>query len=107
MLYGFDARQADEGRSFLSKKGGGNKLGEKLFDERVNIWADPWDPDVPCSPWDGDACRRASACRHRSRTARSRRCDYSRYWAQKQGKPRRRRARQHDHGGRHQVAPRS
>jgi predicted Zn-dependent protease len=28
MMFGFDARQADEGRSFLSKKGGGNKLGE-------------------------------------------------------------------------------
>ncbi len=31
-----NARQADEGRSFLSKKGGGTKLGEKLVDERVN-----------------------------------------------------------------------
>ena len=35
--FGFDARQADEGRSFLSKKGGGNKLGEQVYDPRVNI----------------------------------------------------------------------
>ena len=27
----FDARQADEGRSFLSKKGGGNKIGEQVY----------------------------------------------------------------------------
>lgn len=41
MMFNFDARQADEGRSFLSKKGGGNKLGDKLFDERVTMIADP------------------------------------------------------------------
>jgi predicted Zn-dependent protease len=55
-LFGaFGARQADEGRSFLAKKGGGNRLGEKLFDEQVNVWADPWDKDVPVSPWDSNA----------------------------------------------------
>jgi predicted Zn-dependent protease len=52
MMFGFDARQSDEGRSFLSKKGGGNKLGEKLFDERVSIYADPWDKDAAVVPWD-------------------------------------------------------
>ena len=31
---------------------GGNRLGEKLFDEQVNVWSDPWDKDVPVSPWD-------------------------------------------------------
>src|SRR5437763_631627 len=31
MLGVFDARQADEGRSFFAKRGGGNRLGEKLF----------------------------------------------------------------------------
>ena len=43
----FGARQADEGRSFLARKGGGNKLGERLFDERVTIMSDPADPAVP------------------------------------------------------------
>ncbi len=52
MMFGFDARQADEGRSFLTKKGGGNKIGEQAFDPRVSIHADPWDPDVPALPWD-------------------------------------------------------
>jgi predicted Zn-dependent protease len=52
MFGAFGARQADEGRSFLAKKGGGNRLGEKLFDEQINVWSDPWDKDVPVSPWD-------------------------------------------------------
>jgi predicted Zn-dependent protease len=83
MFGAFDARRADEGRSFLSKKGGGNRLGEKLFDEQVNIWADPWDKDVPVLPWD------AASMLPRERTDVVRNgkivsLDYSRYWAQKQ-----------------------
>ena len=31
MMGGFDARQADEGRSLLTKKGGGNRMGEGKF----------------------------------------------------------------------------
>lgn len=49
-----DARTADEGRSFLSKKGGGNKLGEKMFDERITVYSDPTHPDVPDATWSGD-----------------------------------------------------
>ena len=50
MMFFFYARQADEGRSFLSKKGGGTKLGEQFYDPRVNLRADPWDPDAPVLP---------------------------------------------------------
>ncbi|GAA0715770.1 TldD/PmbA family protein [Dokdonella soli] len=84
MMFGFDARQADEGRSFLSKKGGGNKLGEKLFDERVSIHADPWDVDAAVLPWDNDGL-----ARERTSIVTQGKIDYlhySRYWAQKQGK---------------------
>jgi predicted Zn-dependent protease len=42
-----EARSADEGRSFFSKKGGGNKLGEKLFPESVNVYSDPHDSIAP------------------------------------------------------------
>jgi predicted Zn-dependent protease len=81
----FNARQTDEGRSFLSKPGGGSKLGEKFVDEKISIWSDPQDREVPASPWIGDG--RA--------TARTRWIDkgvvanlyYSRYWAEKQKKP--------------------
>jgi len=84
MMNGFDARQSDEGRSFLSKKGGGNKLGEKLFDERVTIYADPWDEHAAVLPWDNDGL-----ARERTPIVTKGKVDYlqySRYWAQKQGK---------------------
>ncbi|MCB0463138.1 MAG: TldD/PmbA family protein [Flavobacteriaceae bacterium] len=48
-----NARTADEGRSFMSKEGGGTKLGQKIVDERVNIWSDPLHPDVPTATWNG------------------------------------------------------
>ncbi len=54
LMLNMNARQADEGRSWLSKKGGGTKLGEKIVDERVNIYSDPWNDEVPASPWSGD-----------------------------------------------------
>ena len=47
LMSAIDARNADEGRSFLSKKGGGNRKGEKLFDERVTIYSDPTNAEVP------------------------------------------------------------
>ena len=34
LFRGFDARSADEGRSFMSKPGGGNRLGDQLVDEK-------------------------------------------------------------------------
>ncbi|WP_228238527.1 TldD/PmbA family protein [Allomuricauda sp. M10] len=54
MFRSFNARSADEGRSFMSAKEGGNKLGQKIVDERVNIWSDPLHPDVPTSTWNGE-----------------------------------------------------
>ena len=53
MMRSMDARNADEGRSFLSKKGGETRLGEKLFDERVNIYSDPMNLEIPGSPFGG------------------------------------------------------
>lgn len=53
MFFRMGARTADEGRSFLSKAGGGTKLGEKMFDERVTIYSDPFDSNVPSAPWTG------------------------------------------------------
>ena len=35
MIFSADARQADEGRSFFSKKGGGNRVGEQVIGEKV------------------------------------------------------------------------
>ena len=84
MFGAFDARQADEGRSFLSKKGGGNRLGEKLFDEQVNLWADPWNADVPVLGWDNAsmlARERTDVIKGGKITS----LDYTPFWAEKQG----------------------
>ena len=45
----FNARSAEEGRSVYSALGGKTRLGERIFDERINIYSDPWHPDVPGS----------------------------------------------------------
>ena len=46
----FDARGADEGRSAFSAPGGATRLGQQVFDERVNIVSDPWRAELPGSP---------------------------------------------------------
>jgi len=85
MMNFFDARSADEGRSFLSKQGGGNKLGEQIMDPRVNIYTDPAHPGVPTLPWDGDGLpRERTKIIDGGKLAN---LQYSRYWASKQGKP--------------------
>ncbi|WP_244666014.1 metallopeptidase TldD-related protein, partial [Rhizobium ruizarguesonis] len=58
MMNFFSARSADEGRSFLSKKGGGNKLGEQVYDPRVTMIADPCHPDAPVLPRDNEGLPR-------------------------------------------------
>ena len=82
MFNGFDARLADEGRSFLSKKGGGNRLGEKLFDEKVNVWSDPWDKDVPVEPW-ASATMLPRERMDLIKNGKVASLNYSQYWAQK------------------------
>ncbi len=80
----FNARPADEGRSFLSKAGGGNKIGEQVFDPRVNFYSDPADPNVPALPWDGDGLpRERIAWVEDGKIAN---LIYGRYWAQRQSK---------------------
>lgn len=54
MIYSMDARQADEGRSFLAAPGGKTRLGQKLVDERISISSDPANPEIPTTPWLGD-----------------------------------------------------
>ncbi len=46
----FDARTADEGRSAFSAKDGKTRLGEQLFNERINLYSDPMHPELPAAP---------------------------------------------------------
>lgn len=54
LLFGLDARAADEGRSPFTKGGGGNRIGEKVMDGRVSIVSDPGDPDLLGQPFDNE-----------------------------------------------------
>ncbi len=83
MMRSLDARSADEGRSFLSKKGGGTRLGEKLFDERINIYSDPSNPEIPNSGFVMDGRPREKTVWVENGVVKN--LAYSRYWAQKQG----------------------
>lgn len=51
LAFSLNARTAEEGRSFLSKPGGGTRVGEKLFADSVVLRSDPFDPRNPGSPW--------------------------------------------------------
>ncbi|MBT1699382.1 TldD/PmbA family protein [Fulvivirgaceae bacterium PWU4] len=82
IFFGLDARQADEGRSFLSKPGGKTRLGEKLVDERVTLYSDPLNPELPTSTWSGDGRPQEKVTWIDKGVVKN--FSYSRYWAQKQ-----------------------
>ncbi len=77
-----DARTADEGRSFMSKEGG-TKLGDKIVDERVNIYSDPLHPEVPTATWNGDGQALKKTKWIENGVVRN--LAYSRYWAEQKG----------------------
>ncbi len=83
MLGSFNARSADEGRSFMSKEGGGNKLGEKIIDERINIYSDPLHPLVPASTWTGEGIPREKTSWVEGGVVKN--LAYGRYWADQKG----------------------
>jgi predicted Zn-dependent protease len=53
MGFSMQARAAEEGRSFLSKKGGGTLAGEKLFPEYIMLRSDPFNRLYSVLPWGG------------------------------------------------------
>jgi len=83
LFFNFDARSADEGRSFMSLPGGKTKLGQKLVDERVTIYSDPQNTDLPTSTWSGDGRAQEKVAWIDKGTVKN--LFYSRYWAQKKG----------------------
>ncbi len=83
LFFGLDARQADEGRSFMSKPGGKTKVGEQMLDERVNIYSDPWNTDLPTSNWSGDGRPQEKVNWIEKGVVKN--LYSSRYWAQKTG----------------------
>jgi predicted Zn-dependent protease len=53
MGFSMQARAAEEGRSFLSKKGGGTLAGEKLFPDYITLRSDPFSRLYSVLPWGG------------------------------------------------------
>jgi len=81
LFFGLDARSADEGRSFMSKAGGGNRLGEQLMDTKVNIYSDPFNPELPSSTWNGEG--QLLTKRNWIDKGVVKNLSYSRFWADK------------------------
>jgi predicted Zn-dependent protease len=80
----FDARNAEEGRSPFSALGGKTKLGEKIFDERINIYSDPWHPELP-----GSRAAQGGVPAQKIYLVRNGVLEnlvYSRFWAKQKGK---------------------
>ena len=84
MAGAFNARNTEEGRTFLSRRGGGSLLGEKVFPEFVTLRSDPFDPRQPSSPWTAEQLpTRAITWVDQGKIAN---LSYDRYWAGKTGK---------------------
>jgi predicted Zn-dependent protease len=82
MMNQLSARSADEGRSFFSATGGGNKIGEQFVDSRVNIFSDPGDPRTLSPTFDGEGLPNRRMVWVENGVLRN--LNYSRYWAQRQ-----------------------
>ena len=83
MFRSLNARRADEGRSFMSKEGGGTKLGEKIVDERVNLYSDPLHPDVPTATWNGEGMPLKKTVWLENGVVKN--LAYGRFWAKEKG----------------------
>lgn len=90
LAFSLNARAADEGRSFFSKRGGGgaggvggNKIGEKIVDERVTLVSDPQDPDLLTAPFTGEGLPVGRTVWIENGVLK--RLAYDRFWAEKQG----------------------
>ena len=84
MGFSMQARAAEEGRSFLSKKGGGTQLGEKLFPEFITLRSDPFHKLYPALPWGAGGLPSAPIAWIEGGVVKN--LFYDRYWAGKTGK---------------------
>jgi len=83
LTFAMNARSADEGRSFFSRRGGGNRIGEKVVDERITILSDPADPDLLESPVTGEGQPLGRTVWIENGVVKQ--LAYDRFWAERQG----------------------
>jgi predicted Zn-dependent protease len=84
LLWRMNARDADEGRSVFSKRGGGNLIGEKLFADGVTIFTDPADPVAPEPVFGDDGLPQRRTAWVEGGILKN--LVYSRFWAQEKGR---------------------
>ena len=83
-LIGFNARAAEQGSSYLSKKGGGTLLGEKLFPDFITLRTDPFDKRNRALTVDNSGLPAAPITWIEKGVVKN--LQYDRYWASKAGK---------------------
>jgi predicted Zn-dependent protease len=76
----FDARTADEGRSPFSAKDRKTRVGEKLFNERINLYSDPMHAELPMPPATDEGVPAARVSLVKAGVLEG--LTYSRFWAQ-------------------------
>jgi predicted Zn-dependent protease len=84
LAFAMNARAADEGRSFFSTRGGGNRIGEKIVDERITLSSDPSDPDLLTAPFNTEGLQVPRTVWIENGVLKN--LAYDRFWADKQGK---------------------
>jgi predicted Zn-dependent protease len=89
VMWNFDARAADEGRSFMSRtdemgKPAGNRLGEQLFSPLVQVQRNPAHPLLQSGTFFGDGL--SNRYLEVIKNGIPQTLSYSRYWAEQQGK---------------------
>jgi predicted Zn-dependent protease len=85
--YSMWARSAEQGQSFLSKKGdkpGQTLLGEKLFADCITLRSDPFNPKLPASPWGPSLLPNEKIAWIEKGVVKN--LVYDRFWAEKAGK---------------------
>jgi len=87
MAFSFGARAAEQGQTFLSKKGGKpgeTLLGDKLFPEYITLRSDPFNPKFASSPWSGSLLPNERIDWIDKGVVKN--LSYDRFWASKAGK---------------------
>ena len=84
LLFALTARPADEGRSVFSAPGGKTRIGERIFDPRVNLFTDPQHAIVPGPFYASGGYPNAKA--HLIRKGVLENLTSSRYWAKQKSR---------------------
>ena len=82
--FSFGARGAEQGQSWLSKKGGGTYVGEKMFPEFITLRSDPFHPKLSSTPWGASLLPNRKMSWIENGVIKN--LYYDRFWASKAGK---------------------